>query len=146
MGGGRVHPPPGHTHPSTLYLHLLTEWITHACENITFPQLRLRAVKISCYRCSLSRSRMKGERKVWPSDSLWRVLIWKLSSALTKSEWARCMCVWPYITFNYVLKLWPTLQSQAEVKSSMLVPSQKRFHIIEATRNITVMIGAHRSM
>ena len=41
-----VHPSshcmPGYTPPHPLW----TEWITHACENITFPQLRLRAAKI----------------------------------------------------------------------------------------------------
>ena len=40
--GGGVHPPDPETDLSP---SPLTEWMTHACENITFPQL-LRAVKI----------------------------------------------------------------------------------------------------
>ena len=42
-GPGPGHPPPWQTPPGPLW----TEFLTHTCENIAFPQLRLRTVMMS---------------------------------------------------------------------------------------------------
>ena len=55
-----IHTPPAHCmlgyiHPLPIacwdtHTQLLTEWLIDRCKNITFPQLRLRAVKIKIWR------------------------------------------------------------------------------------------------
>ena len=44
--GGVFSPDPEPDTPPHTHTHLWTEWLTDRCKNITFPQLRLRAVKI----------------------------------------------------------------------------------------------------
>ena len=58
-------PPPCHTHPPCLPCTppLWTEWLTDRGENITFPQLRLRTVKIF-----LSNSSTRCNRSLWISS------------------------------------------------------------------------------
>ena len=45
--------PPEQTPPWAWSPPSLTEFLTHACENITFPQLRLRTVKITKIRLNI---------------------------------------------------------------------------------------------
>ena len=39
--------PPCHIHPTAMHAPPRSEFLTHACENITFPQLLLRTVKMT---------------------------------------------------------------------------------------------------
>ena len=56
---------------------LWTEWLTHACENITFPQLHLRAVTIK----KQQKNNIKSEFQVCPNP-----VTPLLASVITKKQ------------------------------------------------------------
>ena len=80
--------PPCHTHPLPCLPptpHTPCGFLTHACENITFPQLLLWTVIMTCMRVFLDISRCLKKQYL-----TYKFIVWLVESHLSGCFWISC--------------------------------------------------------